>query len=70
MPNYKTHSIHGELILPSINNKTQINVEDLKLFCLGPDALLTTDYRLFDLQHRKDTRVYFKTLIKLIKKKK
>ena len=70
MPSYKTHSIHGEVILPSIMPKTEINIEDLKAYCMGPDALIVTDYRIFELQHAKDTREYFKTLLKQIKKNK
>ena len=70
MPSYKTHAIHGEIILPKINNRIEINKEDLKAYCMGPDALIITDYRLFELQHIKSTRNYFKTLIKLIKKNK
>ena len=67
MPSYKTHAIHGEIILPEINKKVEINKEDLKSFCMGPDALILTDYRLFEIQHAQNTRKYFKTLIKLIK---
>lgn len=70
MPSYKTHAIHGEMILPNIISQTEINKEDLKAFCMGPDALIAIDYKLFELQHIKDTRAYFKTLIKLIKKEK
>ena len=67
MPSYKTHAIHGEIILPNINNQVEINKEDLKAYCMGPDALILTDYQLFEIQHIKNTRKYFKTLIKLIK---
>lgn len=70
MPSYKTHAIHGEMILPEINKKVEINNEDLKVYCMGPDALILTDYRLFELQHIKSTRKYFRTLIKLIKQNK
>ena len=70
MPSYKTHSIHGEIILPDIKTRIEIDKEDLKLFCLGPDTLIATDYKLFEMQHMKDTREYFKELIKLIKKNK
>lgn len=70
MPSYKTHAIHGETILPYIYAKTLINKEDLKTFCMGPDALIATDYRIFELQHAKETRNYFKMLLKLIKKNK
>lgn len=68
MPNYKTHSIHGELLLPKIITKTEINSEDMKSFCMGPDTLIIADYHLFELQHMKNTRAYFRTLIKAIKK--
>lgn len=68
MPSYKTHAIHGEMILPNIMTRISINKEDLKSFCMGPDALIATDYRIFELQHIKNTRNYFKTLLKLIKK--
>ena len=68
MPSYKTHAIHGEMILPNILLRTNIDKEDLKTFCMGPDTLILTDYKLFELQHVKDTRNYFKTLIKLVKK--
>ena len=37
---------------------------------MGPDALILTDYNLFELQHINKTRAYFKTLLKLIKKEK
>ena len=67
MPSYKTHAIHGEMILPSMSLKTDIEKEDLKTFCMGPDALIATDYKIFELQHIKGTRDYFKTLLKLIK---
>lgn len=70
MPNYKTHSIHGELLLPKIITKTEIKPEDMKVYCLGPDTLIIADYRLFELQHMKNTRAYFRTLIKAIKKNK
>ena len=61
MPSYKTHAIHGEILLPNINKQIDINKEDLKSFCMGPDALILTDYRLFEMQHVKSTRRYFKT---------
>ena len=70
MPSYKTHAIHGEVILPYIYTETKIDKEDLKTFCMGPDALIATDYRIFELQHANETRNYFKTLLRLIKKNK
>ncbi len=70
MPDYKSHSIHSEIILPNINSRTDIDVADLKRFAFGPDALMVTDYALFDYQHSHDTRNYFETMIKIIKERK
>ena len=70
MPDYKTHSIHSELVLPNINNKVIIQSNDLKRFSFGPDALITTDYHLFDYQHSHYTKDFFETLIKRIKENK
>ena len=70
MPSYKTHAIHSEIILPKMNNRVYVNKEDIKAYSMGPDALILTDYNLFELQHVKSTRRYFKTLIKLIKQNK
>ena len=70
MPNYRTHSIHGEVILPKIDKKVEISDEDIKSFCIGPDSLITTDYKVFDLQHANKVREYFTTMLKLIKKNK
>ena len=69
MPNYKTHSIHGEIILPEMDKKIEIKEEDLKLFCMGPDALIVTDYKVFDFQHANKTKSFFMNLLKLIKEK-
>ena len=68
MPNYKTHSIHGEIILNDMDKKIYIDNKDLKSFCMGPDALITTDYKLFDYQHANKVKEYFETMIKLFKK--
>ncbi len=70
MPSYKTHSIHGELILPEIDKKVDIDKEDLKLYCMGPDAMVLTDYKTFDYQHSNKTRDFFINMIKLIKENK
>ena len=70
MPAYKTHAIHGEIILPLIDKKTEINKEDLKVFCFGPDSLIATDSSVFESQHRNKVRVYFETLVRIIKKRK
>ena len=45
VPNYKTHSIHGEVIFSDMSKEIEIDLEDLKSFCIGPDALITTDYK-------------------------
>ncbi len=70
MPNYRTHSIHGEIILPEINDKVGIKKEDLKSYCLGPDTLVSTDYNTFEYQHANKTKEYFISMLKLIKEKK
>ena len=49
----QTHSDH----IQSADDRTEYK---------DTDALIVTDYRLFELQHIKDTRDYFKTLLKLI----
>ena len=70
MPNYKTHSIHGELVFPKMDKKIEIDKEYLKVFCFGPDALIMTDYKTFSFQHANKTRDFFVSLIKIIKKRK
>lgn len=70
MPDYKSHSIHGELILPIIDKQIEIKEDDLKLYCMGPDAILVTDYNIFDYQHANKTKEYFEYLLKLIKENK
>ena len=70
MPSYKTHSIHGESIFSKIDMFVQIQKEDLKIFCIGPDSLILTDYKTFSYQHANNTKDYFEYLLKLIKEKK
>lgn len=70
MPSYKTHSIHGELVLPQIDKQIEINNEDLKLYCMGPDAMISTDYQTFEYQHSNKTKDFFITMLKLIKENK
>ncbi len=70
MPSYKTHSIHGEVILPNICNRVEINAEDLKKYCIGPDAVMITDPVVFEYQHRKKVKNYFETMLHLIKSNK
>ena len=70
MPSYKTHSIHGELILPYIDKKIKISKEDIKTFCIGPDTMTATDYKLFDYQHANKIKEYFESLLKLVKQNK
>jgi hypothetical protein len=68
MPTYKTHSIHGEIIFPNIQSKTEINLEDLKLYCIGPDTLITSDYKVFNKQHEYNVQNFFINLLKEINK--
>ena len=70
MPSYKTHAIHSETVLPNINLRTNIETEDLKVFSMGPDAVMPVNPFLFRLQHTSKTREFFITLINMIKEKK
>lgn len=67
MPGNRTHAIHGEMIYPHIPKMTDINIEYLKAYCMGPDPFLMTDRKLFNDTHSSNTRLMIKTLIKLIK---
>ena len=68
MPSYKTHSIHGEIVLPEIRDlRVPIYEEDMKSFCMGPDAMILTDYHTFSLQHKCRTKDYFVYLLRMIK---
>ena len=69
MPSYKTHSIHGELVLNDIDKKVEIDRNDIRTFCFGFDTLIFSDYSLFKYQHRNNTKDYFETLLQLIKEK-
>ena len=68
MPSYKSHSIHGEIMYSMIPREIEINKELLKLFCVGPDAMLVTDNKTFMNQHSHKTRKFFLTMIETIKK--
>lgn len=70
MPDYKSHSIHSEIVLKNINKRTFIEPNNLKKFAIGPDLLMFTNYRLFDYQHSHNTKLYFESLIKTIKERK
>lgn len=67
MPDYKTHSIHSELVFNNIRRKTDIDLDKLKIFSFGPDSLISTNYKLFDYQHSHKTKDYFESLLKYIK---
>jgi hypothetical protein len=67
MPNYKTHSIHGELVFKKITKKIDIELEEFKSYCIGPDSLILTDYKTTEKQHSHKTKEYFENLINLIK---
>lgn len=70
MPSYKTHSVHGEIVLPGIRNKVDIDKEDLKTFCMGPDPLSVSDPKVFEYQHANKVREYFTKMLKYIKRNK
>ena len=67
MPNYKTHSIHGNIVLSNMDKEIDINIDDMINYSIGPDALLTTNYKLFSKQHINSVRDYFTYLINYIK---
>lgn len=67
MPNYKTHSIHGELLFPNIDKRVDISLEDIKTYCMGPDTMIATDFKTFNYQHSNKTKEYFETMAKTIK---
>lgn len=67
MPNYKTHSIHGSQILDQIDKYIDINKNEMINYSIGPDSILTTNYKLFSLQHYKNVKEYFIYLINYIK---
>ncbi len=70
MPNYKAHSINMMKVLPNIDSKVDLKEDELKIFAFGPDALMLTDNKLFEKQHRYKTREYFQRMIKTIKEDK
>ena len=59
MPNYRTHSIHGSIIMPQVNNRIKIDYEAFKSYCMGPDALISTDSKIFSTQHESNVRDFF-----------
>ena len=66
MPSYKTHAIHGEVILPEIEKRTDIKCNDFKTFCFGPDALTATHYKMFSYQHRNCVKEFFEAMMNYI----
>lgn len=63
MPSYKTHSIHGEVVMPNVRNRVAVDKEELKLFCMGPDPLMYSSYKTFNDQHRGHVRDFFTSMI-------
>ena len=70
MPSYKTHSIHGGIIIPDIKKHVDIDKNDIKTFCIGPDALMVSDNKIFEYQHANKVREYFIKMIRYIKRNK
>ena len=70
MPSYDTHAIHGSNILSIIDKKIEIEEEDFKVYCMGPDLLTGTNFAMFSRQHRYGTRLFFFTLMNIIKERK
>ncbi len=69
MPSYKSHSVHGEIVLSKMDNKLDIDNEDIKTFSFGPDSMIFTDHSTFSYQHHNDTKKFFLNLLELIKNK-
>ena len=67
MPNYKTHSIHIEKVLPYIDKRIELDKEDLKIFSFGPDSLALLDSKTFNAQHLNKAKAFFEHLIRTIK---
>lgn len=67
MPSYKTHSIHSELVFNEMDKRIDLDLDDLKVFAMGPDTLLSTDKDTFKLAHKFRVRDYFELLLKRIK---
>ncbi len=67
MPSYKTHSIHGEVLLDNLDNRIEIDKESLKTYCIGFDSLMICDYDFFKKHHNYRTKEYFETVLKYIK---
>ena len=67
MPTYKTHAIHITKCNDFIDKRIDLNLEDLKSFSFGPDSLAFTDPFVFNMQHNKDTRYFFRYLLSAIK---
>ena len=67
MPSYKTHAIHGDILLPYMDKKVDINKEDLKVFSMGPDLIGAVNPTLFRTQHSSKTKDFFITLLREIK---
>ena len=67
MPSYKTHAIQGELILPEVNLRVDLDKDDFRMFCLGPDALAPINTGLFKLNHCYNTKEFLLSIIEYIK---
>lgn len=70
MPSYITHSVHGNKLFKSIDKKIELDINDFETYCAGPDLLIASDYKTFDLQHSNNVKEYFMYLIKYIKEEK
>lgn len=78
MPSYISHSIHAkqlfyllikeQLLKIELDNKSiDLFKEFMKIFGMGPDILIMTDYKTFSLQHTKQVREFWYALLKYIK---
>ena len=67
----KGHALIGENILNGDFGGIlgEVDVETFKVFLAGPDAFISTNYKLFTRQHNHHVRLFFETLLWLIKMK-
>ena len=70
MPSYGTHALHGQLVLAEASPVIEIDPALMATCCFGPDALMTTSFKTFNIQHRYKVNAYFEALINRIKREK
>ena len=67
MAGSRTHAIFNVNTIKKARIYIQIEEEYMKLFSFGPDTLMVTDSRTFELQHRYRVKKYFEYMLKILK---